>query len=71
MKIGDLVIINVPPNGEKHWPSCHGIIVEKKEFRSRSRRSLERTWWYILRGDTGTIESFHEDWMTAGANGSW
>ena len=70
MKVGDMVIGNVPPVGEKHWPACHGIIVEMRtETPGTGERN--RTWCYVLRGDTGMIEKFHEDWMKAGENGSW
>ena len=71
MKVGDLVIVNVPPVGEKHWPACSGIIVDK--IISRENDGIEvknRTWCYVLRGDIGKVEKFHEDWMKAGKNES-
>ena len=72
MKVGDLVIVNTPPVGEKHWPSCTGMIVDKKVFRENDGIDVKnRTWFYILRSDTGTIEKFHEDWMEVSENGSW
>ena len=67
MKVGDMVIVNVP------WtrtPTCHGIIVEMRtETPGTGERN--RTWCYVLRGDTGMIEKFHEDWMKAGKNENW
>ena len=72
MKVGDLVIINVPPAGKKHWPACHGMIVEKKVFRENDGTGVKnRIWFYVLRSDTGRVEKFHEDWMEAGENESW
>jgi len=72
MKVGDLVIVNVPPVGKKNWPSCHGVIIEKKVFRENDGVAVKnRTWWYVLRSDTGAIEKFHDDWLEAGKNGSW
>ena len=70
MKIGDLVIVNVPPPGQKSW-ACTGMIVEKKVIRENDGVDVKnRTWFYILRSDTGAIEKFHEDWMEV-QNGSW
>ena len=74
MKVGDLVIVNVPPVGEKHWPSCQGMIVDiQREIRIEDKKNntINRTWFYVLRSDTGAIEKFHEDWMEAAENGSW
>ena len=73
MKVGDMVIINVPPVGEKHWPACQGMIVDKRVIPVEDKKNdvRNRTWWYVLRSDTGTIEKFHEDWMEAGENGRW
>ena len=72
MKGGDLVIINVPRVGEKQWPACHGMIVDKKVFRENDGSDVKnRVWFHVLRSDTGTIEKFHEDWLEVGANGSW
>ena len=73
MKVGDLVIINVPPVGEKHWPSCQGMIVDMRviPIEHKEMEVRNRTWWYVLRSDTGKVEKFHEDWMEAGENGSW
>jgi len=76
MKVGDLVIVNTPahsPGQDLHAKfSCHGMIVDKKVFRENDGIDVKnRTWWYVLRSDTGTVEKFHEDWMTAGKNGSW
>jgi heme A synthase len=66
MNVGDLVIVNVPPSGEKHWPGCHGVIVEKKVFRENDGTGVKhRIWCYVLRGDTGKVEKFHENWMAA------
>ena len=73
MKVGDLVIVNVPPVGEKHWPSCQGMIIDRKVIPIEDQKNDVRnpTWWYVLRSDTGKVEKFHEDWMKAGENGSW
>ena len=64
MKVGDMVIINVPPIGEKHFPACHGIVIDKQERKELSSLIDNhcRIWWYILRSDTGKIEKFHENW---------
>ncbi len=70
MKVGDLVIVNVSPIGKKHWPACQGIIVEMCPAHRELGVQLW-TWCYVLRGDTGKVEKFHEDWMEAGKNGSW
>jgi hypothetical protein len=72
VKVGDLVIVNVPHVGKTHWPACTGMIVDKKVFRENNGIDVEnRTWWYVLRSDTGMIEKFHDDWLEAGENGSW
>ena len=74
MKVGDLVIINVPPVGGMGWgTSCQGMIIDRKviQIEHKETKVRNRTWWYVLRSDTGKVEKFHEDWMEAGENGSW
>jgi len=73
MKVGDLVIVNVPIDWNTvHPESCHGVIVDKKVVRENDGIDVKnRTWFYVLRSDTGTIENFHEDWLEAGKNESW
>ena len=74
MKVGDLVIINVPPVGKlETCPSCQGVVVDKivYNYDKISDDGRNRVWWYVLRSDTGTIEKFHDDWLDAAENGSW
>ena len=74
MKIGDLVIINVPmPSADTTPDAVQGMIIDKSESLESAlgMKVRNRTWWYVLRSDTGTIQKFHEDWMEAGENGSW
>ncbi len=72
MKVGDLVIINVPIDMTGNTKSCNGMIIDRKVLRENDGVSVKnRTWFYVLRSDTGTIQKFHEDWMEAGENGSW
>jgi len=48
------------------------VIVDKKVVRENDGIDVKnRTWFYVLRSDTGTIENFHEDWLEAGKNESW
>ena len=65
MKVGDMVTIDVPvgvPSSHKTSRTLYtvqGIIVEKYENVS----SRHRTWWNVLRSDTGTVEKYHNGWM--------
>ena len=71
MKIGDLVIINVPLAMTGNTKPCNGMIVDRNVFRENDGVDVKnRIWWYILRSDTGMIEKFHDDWLEA-QNGSW
>ena len=75
MNVGDLVIINVPMGAADTTPDAvQGMIVDKRVIGidvDKEYNTTDRIWWYVLRSDTGTIESFHEDWIKAGENGNW
>ncbi len=65
MKVGDLVIVNVPAwckPSSNQTESVHGLVVDRPDLGPM---------WLIMRSDTGKVEEFHEDWMKAGENGSW
>jgi len=65
MNVGDLVIVNVPPVGEKRWPACQGIIVEMRADTPGTGERRLRSWCYVLRGDTGKVEKFWAAWLQA------
>ena len=70
MKVGDLVIVNVPEGASAFDASTmldatQGLIVEMKEH-SLCETDLTapvHRWWYVLRSDTGRIEKFHDNWV--------
>jgi hypothetical protein len=73
MKIGDLVIVNVPAGGRReNWSATRGLIIDRQEMRKTSAADDGRcrVWWHVLRSDTGRIEKFHDSWMKAYSNES-
>ena len=69
IKIGDIVMINVPVGGKAMGTplqtlySTRGIIVKMKKIQMMRPRPEYKKWWYVLRSDTSTVEHYHEDWM--------